>query len=127
MDSLYSVIDGTGRAEPSPSYAEALTAFLERLNAAEVERYTRSYPNSTPPTYVIAGRGRKYDRVVRIFGNGLSGGAFCFVEKNVGTIWKPASYKGPEKNFPRGSVFALPERLPAAREDSILHAVEARA
>lgn len=125
MDTLDMVIEGGERADPELSYGEALTAYLERLNAAEVERYAQNYPNSKVPSYVILGRGHKYDRVARVEAHETCGCAVAFVERETGMIWKPAGYKGPERNFPRGNVFHLPKRLPEAREDPVLHIADA--
>lgn len=119
MDTLDTVIEGGGRTEPGPSYFEALTAFLDRLNAAEVEHYARNYPNIDPTTYVVSGRGRKYDKISRIHKTELAGGVFCFVEKETGLVWKPANARAPVRNFPRGDIFALPERPAKAKEDPI--------
>ena len=120
------VVEGGGRAEPSPSYAEALTVFMERLNAAEAEGFKARGWKGEPPSYIVSGRGRRYDRVSRLYAEGSGGGVFCFVEKETGKVWKPASFRGPKRNFPRGDIFALPERAEAAREDQILHLTAAR-
>lgn len=126
MDTLDAVIEGGGHTG-GPSYFEALTAFLERLNAASAESYARNYPHMKPPTYMVAGRGRKYDKIACLqWGSGSLGGAFCFVEKETGLIWKPANARAPVRNFPRGDIFALPERLEKAKEDPILHIPAAR-
>ncbi len=124
MDTLDTVVEGAGRAEPSPSYAEALTAYLDRMNAAEAVRHAKRYPSLAVPSYVIAGRGRKFDRVARV--GPAERSAVAFVEKATGKIWKPASWKSPALNFPRGDIFALPERPEEGREDFILHLTEAR-
>jgi hypothetical protein len=126
MDTLETVIEGGGREHPSPSYAEALTAYLERLNAAEAEHYARDLPALTAPHYVILGRGHKYDRVGRVEAHETRGCAVAFVEKATGLIWKPASYKAPIRNFPRGNIYALSERPAEARLDPILRLTDAR-
>lgn len=120
MDTLDAVIGGGRRAESGPSYAEALTAFLDRLNVAAAEWCGERFKNLEPPTHMVAGRGRKYDRVARVEkGQGRS--VVYFVEKGSGTIWKPDGWKGPVLNFPRGNIFDLPERPAGARADPILH------
>jgi hypothetical protein len=49
--------------------------------------------------------GRKYIRIVRV--NELTGGksAYGFIKIEDGTLWKAAGWKGPARNFSRGSVY----------------------
>ncbi len=63
--------------------------------------------------------GRVYVRIIQKSGvNGVftSDSAHCFVKVEDGTLWKAASWKGPAKNFPRGSVFDPPTREYFGRE-----------
>ena len=55
--------------------------------------------------------GRVYVRIVQesiVHGTPCSRSAHLFVKLTDGTLWKPDGWKGPAKNFPRGSVFDVP-------------------
>ncbi len=53
----------------------------------------------------------RHDNGANKAGDVLGRSATCFVKLEDGTIWKAASWKAPAKNFPRGNVYDLPERL----------------
>ena len=55
-------------------------------------------------TNLVLERNRKYIRVVRA-DRSSSRSAHCFIDKTDGNVYKPASWKGPIKNFPRGNIF----------------------
>ena len=55
--------------------------------------------------------GKVYIRIVRksyCHGQHAGDSAHLFVKLEDGTLWKPAGWKGPTKNFSRGSVFDVP-------------------
>jgi hypothetical protein len=58
---------------------------------------------------VVAEKGPKYVRIVTrdVKPDGSLGGgsATAFVERTTGNVYKPASFKGPTRNFVRGNVF----------------------
>jgi len=77
---------------------QAIGAYCERLTAAV------DHPDIS---FHCDGRGKKYLRIVRRSWG--SDSAHAFVKVDDGSLWKPASWKGPAKNFSRGNVFSLPE------------------
>ena len=88
-----------------PVTDDDLTRYLAALNAvataADDARGTRpEFRNS----YAIDPGGRKFLRIVSAQSNGNGRSAFLFVEMSTGDLYKPASWKGPERNFPRGNL-----------------------
>jgi hypothetical protein len=86
------------------TFDAALAAFLVHCDKVSNDREAvRACPlnHATFSTEV----GPKFVRVVRTVGGGRS--AHCFVERATGLVFKPASWKGPQKNFPRGSIYNL--------------------
>jgi hypothetical protein len=79
---------------------KAIERFCEKLTDA----WHASHPsvNRNQVYFHAPTRGKKYTRVCYHFFGGDS--AHCFVERSNGNLWKPASWKGPTKNFPRGNV-----------------------
>lgn len=60
--------------------------------------------------------GKVYARIVRREyrkddGQVNTSSAVAFVKLADGTIWKPAGYKGPAKNFARGNVYSVGQRV----------------
>jgi hypothetical protein len=108
------------------SFDDALARWMGKLQAqidarAEESRahVSRTHPGLLDkPTHkhfserrVVAETGPKYVRVVTrdVKEDGSLGGgtATAFVERTTGNIYKPASFKGPTKNFVRGNIFDL--------------------
>jgi hypothetical protein len=89
----------------------AIAAYVAALNAAEAARFARLYPSLTPSTYSVDPNGQKFVRIVaHAMGRTDDRSVHVFVERATGLIWKAAGWKGPARNFSRGSVFdALPE------------------
>jgi hypothetical protein len=88
----------------------AIAAYVSKLDAtvepSDVERIR----------FEADPRGRKFTRIVRVIGRhddgpDVSRSALCFVERATGKIWKADGWKGPALNFPRGSVYELPDAL----------------
>ncbi len=73
--------------------------WLERVNEWRKERHTARCPNLDYKPVEIAEGGRKYTKVV------YEGSVYCFIERATGEIYKARSYKTPETNFARGSIF----------------------
>lgn len=58
------------------------------------------YEHVTPPT-VIVEKGKKYAKLVTV---GTQRFAYGFIDMTNGDLLKAASWKAPEKNYPRGNV-----------------------
>jgi hypothetical protein len=116
----------TGTDVSRGSFDEALARWMRQLQAQYDTRTqdVRARLNETHPGLleksthkrfserrVVAETGPKYVRVVTRDVNedgSLGGGtATAFVERTTGNIYKPASFKGPTKNFVRGNIFDL--------------------
>jgi hypothetical protein len=78
------------------AYCAALNATAEKSNTAH---YTKTFAPDSPT-------GKVYVRIVA-HTPGPSRSAHSFVERATGLIFKPAGWKGPTKNFPRGSIYDL--------------------
>ena len=87
----------------------AIAAYIAALDARAAEDFARLCPNlvalgKSAPSHTVE-VGPKFVRIVR--GDGVSRSAFGFVERATGLIYKAAGWKGPARNFPRGSIFDL--------------------
>ena len=80
----------------------ALTAWLARCQERIDKHYAAHCPRLTIPHLEVM-RGPKFLRIVRA--DGTSRSAFAFVEKATGNVYKPKSWKGPTRNFARGSIY----------------------
>ena len=83
------------------SYKEAMEFFLEMVTENTNLYYKTNLSILTPPTFINKG-GRKYDKIVS------GGSVYCFVEKDSGNVYKPASWRAPysKGNNPvRGNIF----------------------
>lgn len=76
-----------------------IPAWLERVNEWRKTRHDTRFANLTYKPVEVAEGGRKYAKVV------YDGSVYCFIERATGHIYKAKSYKAPETNFPRGSIF----------------------
>ncbi len=106
------------------NFDEALARWMARLQAqldAKSEQSILQIEKTHPgllrqPSHanftrrrVVAEKGPRYVRIVTRDvkpDGGLGGGsATAFVERTTGNVYKPASFKGPTKNFVRGNIF----------------------
>lgn len=78
-------------------FKEKLDAFLKGLESI-VKDETDVFP-----VEVGADINKKFIRVWRK--SGPSKSAYCFIEVETGIIWKPAGWKAPIKNVPRGNIY----------------------
>lgn len=76
-----------------------IPAWLERVNEWRKARHEARFSNLPYRPVEVAEGGRKYAKIVD------TSGVYCFVERATGHIYKAKSYKAPETNFPRGSIF----------------------
>jgi hypothetical protein len=87
----------------------ALADFMEYLDTIYI--LARSTKYSYTKSYIAGGR--KYVKIATASYNAKTGekerggSVHCFVEKETGDIYKPASWKAPEKNFTRGNIYDL--------------------
>lgn len=77
--------------------AHQKVAFKAHLENAEFMAAHRDY-------FAISPGAKRYVRVIIRSASGTTGSAYCFVDLHNGDIFKPASWKGPEKNFTRGNI-----------------------
>ena len=77
--------------------------FCASIEQQIIEHYRRmDYDKLTPPKVRPDKGGRKYVRIVSEDASSRS--VIVFVERETGDIWKPAGWKGPERNFRRGNI-----------------------
>ena len=86
------------------TYTEALNKFIKTIEENSIKHYketgfTHMLEN---PDVIKVNKGRRFDKVVR----GTS--VYCFVEKDIGYIFKAASWRAPQlktKKPVRGSIY----------------------
>ena len=82
-------------------YSTALMKMIHRIDEQHGEYYEKTL---TALKYepIRVNRGRRFDKLIQ------GGSVYCFVEKNTGNVFKPASWKAPYlkgKNSIRGSIY----------------------
>ena len=98
------------------SFNAALARWIERLQETVDARRQSTFNPANLVKYpnlgklrVVAMRGPRYVRIVTrdVKDDGSLGGgsAVAFIEKTTGNIYKPASFKGPTRNFIRGNIY----------------------
>lgn len=96
---------------------EAISAYCARLTdcyTAHLCKMASEWAKRVTITHE-AMPGKAYNRIARVEtvnGKVISRSAVAFVKLADGSIWKPAGWKGPAKNFSRGNVFNLGEFVP---------------
>ena len=82
-------------------YSTALTKMIDRIDEQYGKYYSKTLTNLTySPVEVKSGR--RFDKLIQ------GGSVYCFVEKNTGNVYKPASWKAPYlkgMNSIRGSIY----------------------
>lgn len=127
MDEAMNTMTATETPAPAaPSFEQALAAFVEALNTGAKVNNEAKYASNplTAKSYEAMAGGRAWIRVASFYGTDASGGrcAHCFVEVATGNVFKPASWKGPERNFPRGNIYAA-ETIARASAGALVHSV----
>ena len=87
----------------TPSFSNALDAFVYHAQKTIDEYYGSSFPALTCPKLSIE-EGKRYIRLVKF--DGVSRSAYCFVDMTNGDILKAASWKAPAKHA-RGNIYNL--------------------
>ena len=90
-------------ADQQRDFDAALKTWLAAVQTRIDAHHERNFPNQRRAV-MIATKGPKFFRIVRNEGE-FSRSAYAFVERATGNIYKPAGWKGPEKNFPRGNIY----------------------
>jgi hypothetical protein len=80
---------------------EALTNWVNRVNALLAEHNARVTPNLSPRSLELI-TGQKYIKVAIADGNGRS--AYGFIEVSTGNLFKAASWRAPAKGV-RGNIY----------------------
>ena len=88
----------------SPVSPAELQAFVDALSAAYNAAGREAYPTCDLNWgTVIAEPGRKYARLVSVYGNGVSRSAMGFIDLTTGNILKADGWKAPAKHA-RGNI-----------------------
>tara|TARA_R110002110_G_scaffold230731_1_gene446595 strand:- start:102 stop:419 length:318 start_codon:yes stop_codon:yes gene_type:complete len=88
---------------PNPEVEFHLDGFLEQCNEILKEHYETKFPTLGIPEIKVY-PGGKYYKVAKKDGSQNNESVWFFVDKEEGNIWKPAGWKAPAKNFPRGNI-----------------------
>ena len=86
----------------NPEVEFHLPEFIDACAAMLNEHYESKFSNLEVPEVKVS-EGGKYYKVIKEQGE-YNKHVWFFVSKEDGLIWKPASYKAPARNFPRGNI-----------------------
>jgi hypothetical protein len=91
-------------------FEEMLSYYVDYLQRINNEYYDEHLTNLSHPVVKIDSKGRKYKRIViEDHHNGeddpVSRYVHSFVEIETGNVFKPAGWKGPEKNHVRANIY----------------------
>jgi hypothetical protein len=86
----------------NPEVEFHMNDFLKECEEMLEEHYSEKLKNLNLPEIKIY-TGNKYYKVAKKI-NSYQESVWFFVSKADGLIWKPASWKAPAKNFPRGNI-----------------------
>ena len=84
----------------NPEVAFRLNGFINECSEMLEEHFQKHFPRLQVPA-VKYSEGGKY---FRVFQEDRQQIVWFFVDKEEGNIWKPAGWKAPAKNFPRGNI-----------------------
>jgi len=93
------------------TFYNAMSGFMIELNKLDTDNTAANGYRGRSRVFTEDSGGTKYVRVVAVEINTGSRSAYCFVSRADGRIYKPAGWKGPEKNFSRGCIFDEEGRL----------------
>ncbi len=86
----------------NPEVEFHLQNFIGECSEMLGEYYGSKYPSLEIPKVKVR-EGGKYYKVIKEQGE-YNKHVWFFISKEDGLIWKPASYKAPARNFPRGNI-----------------------
>ena len=86
----------------NPEVEFHLPDFIEQCVELVSEHYSSKLPSLSVPEVKVS-EGGKYYKIFKEQGE-YNKHVWFFVSKEDGLIWKPASWKSPAKNFPRGCI-----------------------
>ena len=86
----------------NPEVEFHLEGFINECEEMLKEHYSKKFNSLNLPEIKVY-PGSKYYKVAKQINN-YQQSVWFFVGKEDGLIWKPASWKSPAKNFPRGNI-----------------------
>ena len=89
----------------NPEVEFHLPEFIDECVAMLNEHYESKFSNLNVPDVKVS-EGGKFYKVYKEEGE-YHKSVWFFVSKEDGLIWKPASWKAPARNFPRGNILAV--------------------
>lgn len=85
-------------------FKAAVANFIKLLTAFSADYMAKTFPNLTPPSYVITPGGKKYLRVATVDASHGGRSVYCFIGVADGGIYKAAGWKAPAKTA-RGNIY----------------------
>jgi hypothetical protein len=91
-------------AAANPEVQFHMVGFIEECEKMLKEHYSEKFKSLNVPEIKVY-PGGKYYKVAKVISS-YQESVWFFVSKEDGLIWKPASWKAPAKNFPRGNILS---------------------
>ena len=88
----------------NPEVEFHLNGFLEQCNEMLSDHYESKFDGKLDAPEIKVYPGGKYYKISKKEKRSSSESVWFFVSKEDGLIWKPASWKAPARNFPRGNI-----------------------
>tara|TARA_R100000664_G_C2725609_1_gene117664 strand:- start:68 stop:382 length:315 start_codon:yes stop_codon:yes gene_type:complete len=89
-------------AAANPEVEFHMEEFLKQCKDMLDEHYLEKFDRTNPPEIKVY-PGAKYYKIAKQI-SAFQESVWFFVSKEDGLIWKPASWKAPARNFPRGNI-----------------------